>query len=141
MPCSGGITLPPLPFSLKISFDAEISTWTNLCLTRDLIRSGDLWRYFDLAKELNVGMTEMLEPRPCGGYASQGNDILLTDDEKNTVMESFITANTERGYRHYPLIYHVAFTEAPEQTGCMMGGFPIWPSTAGGMSIPACFFR
>jgi MoaA/NifB/PqqE/SkfB family radical SAM enzyme len=73
-------------------------------------------------KHLNVGMIEMLEPRPCGGFASRGNDTLLTRDDRNTVMDFFLRGNTAREFKDYPLIYHVAFTEAPEQAGCMMGG-------------------
>jgi len=108
--------------ALKDLHNAGIFTYTNICLTRELVRSGDLWRYFDFVRELRVGMIEMLEPRPCGGFASRGDDILLTDDDRARVMDFFVRGNTERRYREYPLIYHVAFTEAPEQVGCTMGG-------------------
>ncbi len=108
--------------ALKDFFEAGVFTYTNMCVTRELVRSGDLWRYFDLVKDLNVGMIEMLEPRPCGGFASRSNDALLTRDDRNTVMDFFLRGNTARTFKEYPLIYHVAFTEAPEQAGCMMGG-------------------
>jgi MoaA/NifB/PqqE/SkfB family radical SAM enzyme len=101
---------------------AGIFTYTNMCLTRELVRSGDLWTYFEFVKDLRAGMIEMLEPRPCGGFASRGDDVLLTDADRVKVMEFFIRGNTGRKYRDYPLIYHVAFTEAPEQVGCTMGG-------------------
>jgi MoaA/NifB/PqqE/SkfB family radical SAM enzyme len=100
---------------------AGIFTYTNMCLTKEIIKKGDLWAYLDLMKELKVGCIEMLEPRPCGGYSS-GNNILLTADERKKATEFFIQGNTRRKYRHHPLIYYVAYTEAPEQMGCMMGG-------------------
>jgi MoaA/NifB/PqqE/SkfB family radical SAM enzyme len=101
---------------------AGIFTYTNMCLTKEIIRNGDLWKYFELAKELRVGFIEMLEPRPCGGYAFAGNDVLLTSEERREATEFFIQGNTRRRYRHYPLIYYVPYTEAPERMGCTMGG-------------------
>jgi MoaA/NifB/PqqE/SkfB family radical SAM enzyme len=101
---------------------AGIFTYTNMCLTKEIIRSGDLWSYYDLVKDLKVGFIEMLEPRPCGGYSSVGNDVLLTGEERKTVTDFFIQGNTARRYRNHPLIYYVAYTEAPERLGCMMGG-------------------
>jgi len=108
--------------ALQNLHSAGIFTYTNMCLTRELVRSGDLWTYFELARNLHVGMIEMLEPRPCGGFASRADEVLLTDEDREKVMEFFIRGNTLRKYRRYPLIYHVAFTESPGQVGCTMGG-------------------
>jgi hypothetical protein len=88
-----------------------------MCLTKEIIRKGDLWKYFELAKELRVGFIEMLEPRPCGGYAFAGNDVLLTSEERREATEFFIQGNTRRRYRHYPLIYYVPYTEASGKRG------------------------
>jgi len=108
--------------ALRDFFDAGVFTYTNMCVTRDIVRAGDLWKYYELAKSLNVGMIEMLEPRPCGGFAGRGDDILLSDDDRTKVTEFFVTANTAKRFREYPLVYYVAYTEAPERMGCMMGG-------------------
>jgi MoaA/NifB/PqqE/SkfB family radical SAM enzyme len=108
--------------ALRDFFDAGVFTYTNMCVTRDIVRAGDLWRYYDFVKNLDVGFIEMLEPRPCGGFAGRGDDFLLSDDDRKKVTEFFVTANTARAYRHYPLVYYVAYTEAPERMGCMMGG-------------------
>jgi MoaA/NifB/PqqE/SkfB family radical SAM enzyme len=101
---------------------AGIFTYTNMCLTKEIIGKGDLWAYYDLAKHLKVGFIEMLEPRPCGGYSAAGGGVLLTDEEREKATEFFIQGSTGRRYRDYPLIYYVAYTEAPERMGCMMGG-------------------
>jgi MoaA/NifB/PqqE/SkfB family radical SAM enzyme len=103
-------------------YDAGILPYTNMCVTRELVRSGDLWKYYELAKELNVGMIEMLEPRPCGGFSSPANEVLLTPSERKEVLAFFEQANTSSAYKNYPLVYYVAYTEAPDKLGCMMGG-------------------
>ena len=108
--------------ALRDFFAAGVFTSTNLCVTRELIRAGDLGKYYELVRGLNVGIIEMLEPRPCGGFAGGGDDVLLTDDDRAAAMDFFVTANTAKRYRRYPLVYYVAYTEAPEQMGCMMGG-------------------
>lgn len=108
--------------ALRDFFEAGVFTYTNMCVTRELVRSGNLWRYFDFVKDLDAGMIEMLEPRPCGGFASRANDTLLTGEDRKIVMDFFLRGNTASTFKEYPLIYHVAFTEAPEQAGCMMGG-------------------
>ena len=101
---------------------AGVFTYTNMCLTKEIISKGDLWAYFDLVKDLNVGFIEMLEPRPCGGYSYAVDEVLLTFDERRKATEFFVQGNTRGRYRHHPLIYYVAYTEAPERMGCMMGG-------------------
>lgn len=108
--------------ALQDFHSAGVFTYTNMCLTKEIINSGDLWRYLELAKELRVGTIEMLEPRPCGGYSFLGNAVLLTREEQRKATEFFVQGNTLRRYRNYPLIYYVAYTEAPERLGCLMGG-------------------
>jgi len=105
-----------------VSTLAGVFTCTNLCVTREPVRSGDLWRSFHFVKGLNVGLIETLEPRPCGEFASRGNDTRLTRDDRNTVMDFSLRGNTSGKFKDHPLICHVAFTEAPEQADCMMGG-------------------
>jgi MoaA/NifB/PqqE/SkfB family radical SAM enzyme len=108
--------------ALQDFHSSGVFTYTNMCLTRELVRSGDLWKYFEFVRDLRVGMIEMLEPRPCGGFASRGDEVLLTDADREKVWEFFLRGNTTRQFRNYPLIYHVAYTESPEQVGCTMGG-------------------
>jgi MoaA/NifB/PqqE/SkfB family radical SAM enzyme len=108
--------------ALQHLHSAGIFTYTNLCLTKEIIASGDLWAYLNLMKDLNVGLIEMLEPRPCGAYTSVDYSVLLTEEERKKAMEFFVQGNTSRKYRHHPLISYVAYAESPEQMGCVMGG-------------------
>jgi MoaA/NifB/PqqE/SkfB family radical SAM enzyme len=108
--------------ALRDFHDAGIFTYTNLCLTKEIIDNGNLWDYFELAKNLRVGFIEMLEPRPCGGYAFSGDGVMLTSEERRKATQFFIEGNTRRRYGEYPLIYYVGYIESPEHMGCMMGG-------------------
>jgi MoaA/NifB/PqqE/SkfB family radical SAM enzyme len=108
--------------ALKHFHAAGVFTYVNMCATKELIRSGDLWKYFELMKSLNVGFIQLLEPRPAGGYLQNGNDALLTDDDRNILMQFVEEGNSTKQFRDYPIIYYVAHAESPEQAGCMMGG-------------------
>ncbi len=120
-------------------YAAGVFTYTNMCLTREIINREDLWAYYDLAKHLKVGFIEMLEPRPCGGYSAGGSDVLLTDEERDRVTEFYIQANTSRRYRDYPLISYVAYAEAPERMGCVMGGLSHMTIDSAGNVNPCVF--
>jgi len=108
--------------ALRVFYDAGIFTYTNVCLTPGLIRSGGLWTYYELAKQLNVGMIELLEPRPCGGLASGAPRVMLSEEDRALATQFFIQGNTDARYRDYPLISYVAYKEAPARFGCTMGG-------------------
>lgn len=108
--------------AIKYFQEAGLFTYINMCLTKDLIRSGDLLEYFDLAKDLNVGAIRFLEPKPCGGYLSESSEDLFSEDDRNIVTEFFIKANQGRKYKDYPLISYEAYFEDPKRMGCMMGG-------------------
>ena len=61
-----------------------------MCLTKEIIGKGDLWAYLDQVKDLGVGLIEMLEPRPCGGYSSVDDTVLLTAEERQKATEFFV---------------------------------------------------
>ena len=116
-----------------------ILPYLNMCLTRTLIRSGDLWRYLELAKKSNVAFIQMLEPRPCGGFLRNAADVLLTEDDKAAVMRCFQATREQRQYRDYPIVYYVAYTEHPRQMGCMMGGLSHFAIDGQGNVTPCVF--
>jgi len=108
--------------ALKYFYEAEVFTYTNMCVTKDLLHSGDLWNYFELVKGLNVGAIQLLEPRPCGGYFSEEPDNLISEDERKIVTRFFTKGNLEKRFKDYPQIFYISYIEAPERLGCMMGG-------------------
>ncbi len=108
--------------AIKNFQDAGIFTYVNTCLTQELIRSGDFIKYFELLKSLNVGIVRWLEPKPCGAYLNEIATDLLSEADKAFITELYIRANTGIDYINYPQISYEAFSEAPENMGCMMGG-------------------
>ena len=125
--------------ALRIFNQAGIFTYVNLCVTGDLIRSGDLFRYMDFVRSLNVGLVELLEPRPVGSFAKSGDSILLSEADRRVLAEFVRTFNTGRAYRGYPLIYYVADMESPGNLGCLMGGLSHFSVDSRGNVTPCVF--
>ena len=75
-----------------------------------------------MARTLNVGFIQILEPRPCGGFFRAGNSDLLSDGDRQEVRRFVVTANSHRRYRSYPIVHSVALAESPAMWGCLMGG-------------------
>jgi MoaA/NifB/PqqE/SkfB family radical SAM enzyme len=119
--------------------DADVFTYTNMCVTKDLIHSGDLWNYFEYAKGLNVGAIQLLEPRPCGGYFSEEPDDLISEDEREIVTRFFIEGNRKKRFKDYPAIYYISYIEAPERFGCMMAGLSHFHIDSRGNVEPCVF--
>ena len=101
---------------------AGLFTYINTCLTKKIVLSEDLWKFFDMAKEMNVGAIRLLEPKPCGGYLRENPDILFSEKERQKVTDLFEAINQKKKYRDYPLVAYEDYVESPERLGCMMGG-------------------
>lgn len=108
--------------SLEHFRNAQIFTYTNMCLQKELVHSGNLWNYFKTIKDLQVGAVVLLEPKPCGGYLSKNADHLFSEQDRNTVTEFFKTANQKKEYKDYPLVSYMAYFESAQRFGCLMGG-------------------
>ena len=108
--------------SLAYFRNAEIFTYTNICLQKELVHSGHLWNYFKTIKDLKVGATVLLEPKPCGGYLAENADFLFSEQDRKTVTEFFRTANQNKEYKDYPLVSYMAYFESAQRFGCLMGG-------------------
>ncbi len=119
--------------------EAGILTYVNLCATRELIRSNDLWTYFNLVKNLNVSMIQLLEPRPCGGLLSFDDGYLLNQEECSILKDFYIKGNTAKEFKNYPLIYYPHFLENPENQGCLMAGLSHFYIDSSGNVTPCVF--
>lgn len=126
--------------ALKLFNEEGILTYVNLCATRDLIRSGGLWKYYELVNNLNVCMIELLEPRPCGGFFGDGFKELITADDKKILLDFTITGNSSGKYKNFPIIYYVAHIEGKDQLGCNMGGLSLLYIDSAGNVCPCVFF-
>lgn len=108
--------------ALRCFQKAGIFTYINMCLTRGLVRSDGLPQYMEMAKDLEVGVVRLLEPRPCGGYFFEDQDDLFSEEDRKTVTDLFLRMNSQRRYRDYPVLSYLGFEESPENLGCQMGG-------------------
>jgi MoaA/NifB/PqqE/SkfB family radical SAM enzyme len=108
--------------ALELFNEEGFLTYTNLCATKSFVHSGEIWKYYELVKSLNVGMIQLLEPRPNGAYFNKDVNELITDEERKILQEFMIIGNTHKKYKDYPLIYYLAHIEGANQMGCMMGG-------------------
>ncbi len=118
---------------------AGIYPYINVCLHKDLIQEGGLWRLFQLAKELRVGTINLLEPKSCGGYASNNADILFSDEDRITVTDFFLEANRNKHYRDYPLVSYMSYFERPHRFGCLMGGLSHFYINSLGDVVPCVY--
>jgi MoaA/NifB/PqqE/SkfB family radical SAM enzyme len=63
-----------------------------------------------------------LEPRPWGGYLKSDPQSLFSENDRKAVTDFYLNSIRAKEYRKYPLISYLAYLEAPEQLGCLMGG-------------------
>lgn len=126
--------------ALELFSEEGVMTYVNLCATKDLIRSGGLWKYFGLVKKLNVSFIQLLEPRPCGGFFGYNSDALLSPADKKYLLDFTITGNSSGKYGDFPVVYYVAHIEGKEQLGCHMGGLSLLYIDSFGNVCPCVFF-
>jgi MoaA/NifB/PqqE/SkfB family radical SAM enzyme len=125
--------------ALRAFHDAGVFTYTNTCLTKGFVRSGDLWALLEMARGLGVGAVRLLEPKPCGGFFGAAADELFSEDDRTLTSDVFIRANTMREHRNLPLVCYEAYFESPSKMGCMMGGLSHFSIDSQGYVIPCVF--
>jgi MoaA/NifB/PqqE/SkfB family radical SAM enzyme len=125
--------------SLRWFNDAGIMTYLNVCVTKELLYSGDIWRLYDLAKELNVSFIQLLEPRPQGGYAAKSIEELFSRKERQMLTDFYLTGQHDRKYRNHPILYYVAYIEHARRMGCTMGGVSHFTIDSAGNVNPCVF--
>lgn len=108
--------------AIKCFQNAGVFTYLNMCLTKELVRSGDLEDYYEQAKDLNVGIVRLLEPKPCGGYFLKDTDALFNEDDKRIVTDFYLKTLKDKKYKNFPLISYEAYFEDQKRLGCLMGG-------------------
>ncbi len=124
--------------ALEMFADAGVFTYTNLCLTKDLIDGDGLYRYLEFARNLRVGAVQLLEPKPCGKYSARSPEELLPGTYRTKVLEFFQAANSTRQFSNPPVGY-TSYFEKPEYFGCLMGGLAHLSIDANGNVKPCVF--
>ena len=125
--------------ALKLFNDEGIFTYVNLCATKSFIHSGEIWKYFDLVKSLDVSIIQLLEPRPNGALFYMDESDFISENDRKILKDFMITGNTSKKYKDYPLIYYLAHIEGANQMGCMMGGLSHFHIDSKGNVNPCVF--
>lgn len=97
---------------------AGLVTALSLCVTQDFTTQENISRYMDLAKALGVLFVQFLEPKAKGRYLTQ--DVSLSTSQIQILETAYLTYNTQKPFRDYPIISHVDFTT--RQMGCQGQG-------------------
>jgi MoaA/NifB/PqqE/SkfB family radical SAM enzyme len=91
--------------------EAGVFPYVNICLNKDLIRSGGLWEYLEYVNNLNVGFINLIEPKPWGGFYSEKADDLFNEEDRRITTEFFDEVRFSRKYDGYPLIFYIQYFE------------------------------
>jgi len=119
--------------------EAGVFPYVNMCLHKDLIRSGGLWEYLEYVENLDVGFINLLEPKPWGGFYSEKADNLFDEEDRRITTEFFNKVRFNKKYDDYPLIFYIQYFERPENRGCLMGGLSHFFINSKG-DVQACVF-
>ncbi|NVM02488.1 MAG: radical SAM protein [Candidatus Helarchaeota archaeon] len=87
-----------------------------ICATREIVSTGGLYRYLELAKEIGVGFIQVIDAMPSGRYL--GENVILTKAQLNEIRKFQIKVNTDPKYREYPGISARAYFEDDDHFGC-----------------------
>jgi MoaA/NifB/PqqE/SkfB family radical SAM enzyme len=125
--------------ALKYFNRAGLFTYVNTVVSKDLLQSGGLWKLYDLVKELNAGIFQIIEPRAAGAYLSKNIDTLFSHDDRQALVDFYIKGNTDKKYRDYPLIYYPSYLERSKHVGCRMGDLSHFTIDSSGNVNPCVF--
>lgn len=125
--------------ALEIFNNEGIFTYVNFCASPEMISQGRLYEYYSFVRNLNVGMIQLLEPKPCGSLFGAGGFRLLNAEERNKLKIFFLRSANSPEFSNYPLVYYLAFMEDKKNLGCQMGGLSHFNIDSAGNVNPCVF--
>ncbi len=102
--------------------EAEIMPVLSFCATKEILADDGLYRYLDLARDLGVGLIQVLEPIPSGRLLDQEEQFSLSPSEISAIQQFHVKANTDPQFADHPAVSVRAFMEDGELFGCGWGG-------------------
>ncbi len=103
---------------IKNAQRAGLAVALSACTTRTFTTRENLMKYAKLAKRMNVGFIQLLEPRAVGRYA--GKDVQLLPEHYQVLDEFYLQLNHQKRYRNFPLIIHTGYNQ--RRFGCDAAG-------------------
>ncbi len=90
----------------------------TICATKTFISQGNLIKYAELAKSLNVPFIQILEPKAIGHY--ENTDVCLNENHICLLEEFYHKLNFDPDYVNYPIIIYHGYHQ--RRIGCLAGG-------------------
>ncbi|MBV6641574.1 MAG: radical SAM protein [Cyclobacteriaceae bacterium] len=103
---------------IKNAQQAGLAVALSVCTTRTFATRENLLKYAELAKRMNVGFIQLLEPRAVGRYA--GKDVQLLPQHYQVLDEFYLQLNHQKKYQDFPLILHTSYNQ--RRFGCDAAG-------------------
>ncbi|MEQ9216535.1 MAG: radical SAM protein [Cyclobacteriaceae bacterium] len=103
---------------IKNAQRAGLAVALSACTTRTFTTRENLMKYAELARKMNVGFIQLLEPRAVGRYA--GKDVQLLPEHYRVLDEFYLQLNHQKRYRNFPLIIHTSYNQ--RRFGCDAAG-------------------
>lgn len=106
--------------AIKIFKQAGIYTMMQVVVKKEMVKNNceEIWKMLDFAKNLNVNEVRILEPICTGKLLNIDASTLLTEEERNKLIEVHKKANWSGSY---PKLSVFAKIESKEQFGCGAG--------------------
>jgi MoaA/NifB/PqqE/SkfB family radical SAM enzyme len=89
-----------------------------LCATKEFTTQENILKYYDLAKEWNVGFMKILEARKVGRFS--GKDVTLTAEQIEMLTNFYLQSYNDDKFRTWPIVMFPGFDQ--RQVGCMGAG-------------------
>ncbi len=114
--------------ALGASRSAGMYTMMQLVLTKELLHSDGLYQMFELGRRLNVHEVRILPLIPTGQLLYAGSEVLLTEEERQQIIQIDRQAN---GLLGYPKVTSSIRVESVELFGCGAGSQHSYIDAAG----------
>ncbi len=105
--------------AIQYSKAASLLTCVATVVTKERIRSGEIFRFLEFMKKLDVDEVTIFEPIPTGKLAFC-DDAILGDNERRLLTLLHKEANGSKDNK-YPRIFSFPYVESQEYMGCGAG--------------------
>ena len=103
--------------AIKNSKEAGLYTMAQIVCTKEMLKSGEIYKLGKFLRTLEVDEVRILEPIPCGSLLVKNEEIFSKED-KEELIQLHITFNRNK---EYPKTSVFPYIESKDQFGCGAG--------------------
>ncbi len=108
--------------AFEIFYQEGIVTAINCCPNAEMIRTGSLEKIFELAKEWNVALVQVIHAKPSGAWLYEKDEIFESEELMQKLYEYHHSYNNGHRATKYPSILFQVMEEDRNHFGCTAGG-------------------